>query len=232
MTDDRSLERAARSWLEAGPTQAPDRAVEAALLRIETTPQERDLWVPRRLPEMTTPARVAAAAIIGVLVVVGAFLTLGPSSPSGIGGPSPSTSPTPSPVATPVAIEEYRAAYDAVCVSARAVVQPLKAQLVGLYDPATPASERTGMIARLADIGTRINQVATDLGAIQPASEVASDHAANVVRQRQEAALIVQEVDLLRAGKLAEAHAIDLSTDPISVQIETFEVKWRLSTCP
>ena len=37
MTDDRSLERAARSWLEAGPTQAPDRAVEAALLPINTT---------------------------------------------------------------------------------------------------------------------------------------------------------------------------------------------------
>ena len=43
MTDDRSLERAARSWLEVGPTQAPERAVEAALLRIQTTPQERDL---------------------------------------------------------------------------------------------------------------------------------------------------------------------------------------------
>ena len=33
MTDDRSLERAARSWLESGPTQAPERAVEAASLR-------------------------------------------------------------------------------------------------------------------------------------------------------------------------------------------------------
>ena len=42
MTDDRSLERAARSWLEVGPTEAPERAVEAALLRIDTTPQERD----------------------------------------------------------------------------------------------------------------------------------------------------------------------------------------------
>ncbi len=67
MTDDRSLERAARSWLETGPTQAPDRAVEAALLRIETTPQERDLRIPWRLPKMSTPARVAAAAVIGVL---------------------------------------------------------------------------------------------------------------------------------------------------------------------
>ena len=68
MTDDRSLERAARSWLETGPTEAPDRAVEAALLRIQTTPQERDLRIPWRLPTMTTPARVAAAAVIGVLV--------------------------------------------------------------------------------------------------------------------------------------------------------------------
>ena len=54
MTDDRSLERAARSWLETGPTQAPDRAVEAALLRIETTPQERDLRIPWRFTDMTT----------------------------------------------------------------------------------------------------------------------------------------------------------------------------------
>ena len=74
MTDDRSLERAARSWLETGPTQAPDRVVEAALLRIETTTQERDLRIPWRFSEMTTPARLAAAAVIGVLVIGGAYL--------------------------------------------------------------------------------------------------------------------------------------------------------------
>ena len=79
MTDDRSLERAARSWIEAGPTQAPDRAIAAALLRIETTPQERDLRIPWRLPTMTTPARVAAAAVIGVLAVGGAFFVLRPA---------------------------------------------------------------------------------------------------------------------------------------------------------
>src|SRR4029079_11994149 len=69
MTDDRSLERAARSWIQAGPTTAPDRAVEAALRRIQTLPQERDLRIPWRLPKMTTPARVAAAAVIGVLAI-------------------------------------------------------------------------------------------------------------------------------------------------------------------
>ena len=92
MTDDRSIERAARSWLETGPTEAPDRAVEAALLRIETTRQERDLRVPWRLPTMTTPARVAAAAVIGVLLIGGAYLYFGrPSQPS-IGAPGPSPS--------------------------------------------------------------------------------------------------------------------------------------------
>src|SRR5262245_40966298 len=57
MTDDRSLERAARSWLEIGPTTAPDRPVDAALLRIQSTPQERDLRIPWRKPAMFTPVR-------------------------------------------------------------------------------------------------------------------------------------------------------------------------------
>ena len=92
MTDDRSLERAARSWIEAGPTQAPDRAIEAALLRIETTTQERDLRIPRRFSEMNTPARVATAAVIGVLAVGGAFFVLKPG-PSAVGGPGPTTIP-------------------------------------------------------------------------------------------------------------------------------------------
>lgn len=98
MTDDRSIERAARSWLEAGPTQAPERVVEATLLRIETTPQERDLRIPWRLPKMTTPARVAAAAIIGVLAIAGAFLVESPR-PASVGVPA-SASPTASSTAT------------------------------------------------------------------------------------------------------------------------------------
>ena len=105
MTDDRSLERAARSWLEAGPTQAPDRAVEAALLRIQTTPQERDLRIPWRLPKMSTPARVAAAAVIGVLAIGGAFYLISPNGRSSVGvpGPTPAASPSVSATASPSA---------------------------------------------------------------------------------------------------------------------------------
>ena len=96
MNDEQRFDRTARTWLEDGPTRAPDRAVDAALLRIQTLPQERDLRIPWRLPKMTTPARVAAAAVIGVLAVGGALYALAPGS-SGPGGPGPAVSPTPSP---------------------------------------------------------------------------------------------------------------------------------------
>jgi len=97
MTDDRSLERAARSFIEAGPTQAPEAAVEAALLRIQTTSQERD-WFPWRLPPMLTPTRLVALGVVGAAVLAVA------AALSGIGGPAPAPLPTastppPSPMA-------------------------------------------------------------------------------------------------------------------------------------
>jgi Tol biopolymer transport system component len=98
MTDDRSLERAARSFIEPGPTRAPEAAVVRALLLIETTPQERDLRIPLRFRTMTTPARVAAAAVVGVLAIGGASFILGRAGQSNVGGPSPSA-PQPSPSA-------------------------------------------------------------------------------------------------------------------------------------
>ncbi len=102
MTDDRSLERAARSFIEAGPTQAPDRAVEAALLRIESTPQERDLRIPWRFPSMTIPARIAAVAILGALLLGGALSLFGGIGRSPVVAPavSPTASAPPSQKAT------------------------------------------------------------------------------------------------------------------------------------
>ena len=100
MIDDRSLERAARSWIEAGPSRAPDHVVEAALLSIKTTPQERGLRAPWRLNTMPTIARVAAAAAVGVLVLGGALLFFGNPNQSSV-GPQPTTTPTPTPAPTP-----------------------------------------------------------------------------------------------------------------------------------
>lgn len=98
MNDDRSLERAARSWIEEGPTRAPDRPVDAALRTITTTRQERDLWIPWRLPPMNSISRlVAGVATVAVLVAVG--LTFSRTSP----GPGPGSVPSPSPTAAPSA---------------------------------------------------------------------------------------------------------------------------------
>ncbi len=100
MTDDRSLERAARSWLEEGPTRAPERPVEAALARIQTTRQERDLRIPWRFGTMSTPIRIATTAVIGVLVVGGAAMIANRDSPLNQGA-EPTVTPGPSPAATP-----------------------------------------------------------------------------------------------------------------------------------
>src|SRR5258706_16476656 len=100
MNDDRSLERAARSWLDEGPTQAPDRAVDAALAQIQTTNQERDL-LPWRMPNMNVAIKVAAAVIVAVVAIGGSLYLFG--GPGGFGSrptPTPSASP-PAPAADP-----------------------------------------------------------------------------------------------------------------------------------
>jgi hypothetical protein len=114
MSDDRTTERSARAWLELGPTQAPDHAVEAALRTIDTTAQERDLRIPWRFPTMNPLARIAVLVTIAV-VAVGAGLYLMQPSRSSV-GPQPSPTPralpsqaavqTPSPLA-PIADGTY-----------------------------------------------------------------------------------------------------------------------------
>jgi Tol biopolymer transport system component len=98
MTDDRSLERAARSWIESGPTRAPDRAVEAALLTIESTAQERDLRIPWRLPKMLMN-RLAVVAAAVLVLVAGAFTFSRLTATPGTSATTPSPTLAPSPTA-------------------------------------------------------------------------------------------------------------------------------------
>ena len=92
MTDDRSFERAARSWLEIGPTQAPERAIDAAFLEIASTPQERDWHVPRRLPHMSQTIRLLAGAAIIAVALVGSLMLFQTGNSGVGGGPSPAPS--------------------------------------------------------------------------------------------------------------------------------------------
>jgi hypothetical protein len=94
---DKLFDHAVRDWLEDGSDRTPATAIDAVLLAVKTTPQERDLRIPRRFTLMSRylrlPAAIAIVAIVGVAVIA-----LLPRAP-GFGGPGPS--PTPSAVPNP-----------------------------------------------------------------------------------------------------------------------------------
>jgi hypothetical protein len=95
MTND-DFQRAARLWLDDGPTEVPDRVLDAALREIHTTRQRR-AW--RRVPGFLSTPRMrlglaAAAVVVATLTGLGVL-----TSSVGIGGrplaPSPQPTPTP-----------------------------------------------------------------------------------------------------------------------------------------
>ncbi|MEO8470293.1 MAG: hypothetical protein ABI573_11585 [Chloroflexota bacterium] len=111
MNNDRAFERATRDWLEAGSDRTPYATIDAVLLAVRTTPQERDLRIPWRTPTMPKSLRLAAMLAIVAIVGIGASMLLRPSSSVGpaatssqSAGPSPTSIPSPTtvPSATPL----------------------------------------------------------------------------------------------------------------------------------
>jgi hypothetical protein len=97
MTDQRELDRILGAFFVKGTDELADRVIDAALDQIDHTRQRRVIRMPRRLPNMTTPIRIATAAVIAALAVGGAFYLLKPGQPA-VGGPS--SVPTPQAPAT------------------------------------------------------------------------------------------------------------------------------------
>jgi hypothetical protein len=106
MTRERDFDRIARSWLELGPQEAPDRTVEAVLEAIETESQvRRPRWWPLWRPTSMNRIRILAVASGLTLLAVGAAV-LGPGSqqpppPSNLPSPAPSSAVAPTTVASP-----------------------------------------------------------------------------------------------------------------------------------
>jgi hypothetical protein len=99
MKTDRDFERVTGEWLNAGSDSTPPHVIDAVLLAVRTTPQERALGIPWRALFMK---RALSAAVIAVLAIaaVAAFYAFGRGPQVGSGPtPSPST-PTASPIST------------------------------------------------------------------------------------------------------------------------------------
>lgn len=231
MTDDRSLERAARSWLEEGPTRAPDRPVEAALSRIKTTPQERDL-VPRRITSLPTFAKLAAAAAVVVVVGGGALFALNGLGPSVGASPSPAAPASPSPAASaadPTAA--YRSARNRICMTA---VQAFTtySDLVGLYDESTPPDRRTIVNANAQAIADAMTTMATDLATLEAPAQLAEGHVADVARAQNLAAVFAVATQALREGRYSDARAMEAAQEAVSNLRRPFEEANDLFNCP
>jgi hypothetical protein len=100
MNDDRAFERAIQELLDDGSDRTPADTIDAVLLAVRTTPQERDLRIPWRTVAMSNPLRLVAAIALVAVAGVAAFNMFGPSR--GVGGAS-SPPPTATPTATPSA---------------------------------------------------------------------------------------------------------------------------------
>ncbi len=105
MNDDRAFERATHDWMDGGSDRTPVATIDAVLLAVRTTPQERHPRIPWRTAPVFTPARLllalAAVLVVAIPIAIGASLLGGPER--GVGAPSASPSPTRS--AVPSSIE-------------------------------------------------------------------------------------------------------------------------------
>lgn len=92
MTRERDIGRVLEAWLEPGPTEAPDRILEALVDRIEHVPQRRLPRAHARFQPMTSVFKLAAAAAL--LLTIG--IVLAPfATPTNVAEPTPSPTPPP-----------------------------------------------------------------------------------------------------------------------------------------
>jgi hypothetical protein len=98
---DRQFERAVLDWLADGSDRTPPRAIDGVLLAVRSTPQERELAIPRRFTTMTSSMRLLAAAIAVMAIIGGgAIWYVGQTNPP----PTSTDSPIPTFAATPTAL--------------------------------------------------------------------------------------------------------------------------------
>jgi hypothetical protein len=96
------FDRAVTDWLESGSDQTPSAAIDAVLLAVRTTPQERrgflGRWPLSNMGALAGAAWVLIVAVVGIGVLA---LEVGQRG-NQVGGPSPTTIPSPAPFGLPL----------------------------------------------------------------------------------------------------------------------------------
>ena len=73
MNSKRDFDRAVDQWLDEGSDATPPEVIDAVLLAVRSTPQERDLRVPWRTTSTTSYLRVAAVIVLAVFASTAAL---------------------------------------------------------------------------------------------------------------------------------------------------------------
>ena len=87
MNDTRAFDRAVARWMNEGTDATPPRVIDAVLMAVRSTPQERDLRNLRRAPTMTVSMRFAAVLAVVAVGGVSALYALGRGPNVGFGDP-------------------------------------------------------------------------------------------------------------------------------------------------
>ena len=99
MNRKRDFDRAVDQWLDEGWDATPPKVIDAVLLAVRSTPQERDLRVPWRTTSMTPYLRVAAVIALAAIASTAAIVAFGPGG-SRFGGTNATPSPSPTVLAS------------------------------------------------------------------------------------------------------------------------------------
>ena len=231
MNDEQRFDRTARTWLEDGPTRAPDRPVAAALTEITTTSQERDLRVPWRFTHMPMLLRVAVAAIAIAVIGGGALFLLRDPGLPGV-GVQPTVSPSPSPSATAMTVEAYVAARNAICDQAVSDTDPLRPRFLGVFDGSLSDSQRADWVAALEAFIARGAVTIEELDRLEPPAALAEGDAEIVQAYRDQLENVQAVLDGLRDGRDADAYAADMASEPVNDRITRWERQHVLHHCP
>jgi hypothetical protein len=96
MNSERDFDQVAAEWLNEGSDATPPRLIEAVLLAVRSTPQERGFGIPWRIQSMSHFAYVATVVAVLAVVVAAAFYAFS-RGPSVGPGPTPCNGPGPTP---------------------------------------------------------------------------------------------------------------------------------------